>query len=443
MDFEKLMAKAMAVTQQQDAALAEKARRKLKEEDERRMRELKAERERQRLQEQLERKKNEEKQQQLKDKKKRKGQVDVSNNKKSNNNKLTTPKRSNSKSNAIAALQQLQPSAQKKDMSFEELMAQANKLQQKKQSDPTSKIPPSSSSSSSMSKKNERSTISGKRLPTSTSSSHTPRNNNINNNNDHNKNNNNNTPSIYRSRRSTTSKSIRDSTRPIPTSTSNMSARDKVRQMMRQPPQKLNTQKRDLRSISEIQRDIRHKKGIYSDEEEDNRADPRLLQNKRVSTENRYNNKVSSGPLPNSRSSFPAGKRPAGSAAAAMMNRNRNIGDSRRMPFSRPVPERRRPIQRYEEEEEGDEEMDDFVVNDEEEEEEVNDYSAEIGRIFRYNKKRYRNETFSDDDMEADAREVLREEKRSERIGRREDIEEEKRELERLKRLKMKGKSRS
>ncbi|KAI7849193.1 SPT2 chromatin protein-domain-containing protein [Circinella umbellata] len=441
MDFEKLMAKAMAVTQQQDAALAEKARRKLQEEDERRMRELKAERERQRLQEQLERKKSEQKQQQLKDKKKRKGQVDNSNNKKSNSNKLTTSKRSNSKSNAIAALQQLQPSAQKKDMSFEELMAQANKLQQKKQSDPPSKIP---SSSSSMSKKNERSTISGKRPPTSVSSSHTPRNNNTNNNNDHNKNNNNNnnTPSIYRNRPSTTSKSIRDSTRPIPTSTLNMSARDKVRQMMRQPPQKLNTQKRDLRSISEIQRDIRHKKGIYSDGEEDTRSDPRLLQNKRVSSENRHNNKMSSGPLPSSRSSFPAGKRPAGSAAAAMMNRNRNIGDSRRMPFSRPVPERRRPIQRYDEEE-LDEEMDDFVVNDEEEEEEVNDYSAEIGRIFRYNKKRYRNETFSDDDMEADAREVLREEKRSERIGRREDIEEEKRELERLKRLKTKGKSRS
>ena len=263
-------------------------------------------------------------------------------------------------------------------MSFEELMAQANKLQKKK-SDPISKT----SSSSTISKKDERSTVSGKRPPASASSSHTQRNSNNNNNND----NNNNTPSIYRNRRPTMPKSTPDSSRPMPAS--HLSARDKVRQMMRQPPQKLNTQKRDLRSISEIQRDIRHKKGIYSDEEDDIRSDPRLLQNKRVvSSEHRYN-KMSPGPAPSStsRASFPAGKRPAGSAAA-MMSRNRNIGESRRMPFSRPPPERRRPMQRYEQEEELDEEMDDFVVNDEEEEEELNDYSAEIGRIFRYNKKR-------------------------------------------------------
>ncbi|KAI9268205.1 hypothetical protein BDA99DRAFT_505203 [Phascolomyces articulosus] len=400
MDFEKLMAQAMAVTQQQDAALAERARRKLKEDDERRMREAKAERERQRLQEEQRKKNEQNKQQQLKDKKKRKG-PSMGDSKRNSKLSTSTTKRSSSKSNAMAALAQLQP-AKKKDMSFEELMAQANRLPTKRL-DSTPKGPL-------FTKKEERPNVSGKRPPTALSSSstpsHTPRNSSTSNNNH------NNTPNIYQKRRPTTmSKSTMDHSSSSMAPSSNMSARDKVRQMMRQPPQKLNTQKRDLRSISEMQREIRHKKGIYSDEEEDTRADPRLLHNKqRAASEYRYNGRVSPGPPPSSRPQYPAGKRPAGSAISS---RDRGgppaAGGARRMPFMRPPPERRRPMQRYEEEEEIDEEMDDFVVDDEEEED---DYSAEIGRIFRYNKKRYRNETYSDDDMEADAREVLREEKR-------------------------------
>ncbi|KAI9489790.1 SPT2 chromatin protein-domain-containing protein [Zychaea mexicana] len=420
MDFQKLMAQATAVAKQQDAALAEKARRRRREEEQRRMQEAKAERERERL-EQLrqERQKNE---RSLKEKKKRGKETTALGDIKKGKLSTTTTKK-NSKSNAVsAALARLKPQT-KKDMSFEELMKHANKLPTKR-SDVTTKKEPLAAT-----KKEERSVVSGKRPPassTTTTPSHTPRSNSINssdNNHIHNSN-------IYQRRRPTVSRT----SNPVSATPSNMSARDKVRQMMRQPPQKLNTQKRDLRSVSEIQRDIRHRKGIYSDDEGDVRNDPRLLQNKQRSvSEHRYSSSRAP-PAPPARH-FPAGKRPA----AASIDRGSDAS-MRRMPFMRPPPGRRRHLpQQFDEE--ADEEMDDFVVDDEEEEE-SNDYSAEIGRIFRYNKKRFRDEMYSDDDMEADAREVLREEKRSERIGRREDIEEEKRELERQKRLRTKEKTR-
>lgn len=136
---------------------------------------------------------------------------------------------------------------------------------------------------------------------------------------------------------------------------SSVSAKDRIRQMYREPPQRLNAKKRDTRSVSEIQRDIRHSKGIYSDDE-DTRSDPRLIRNKRPAM----------------------APRPGYQRDAPM----------RRMPFRRPTDIRRPPMKRkMRHEEEFDEELDEFIVDDEEEEE--NDISAEISRIFRYDKSRY------------------------------------------------------
>ncbi|ORX62365.1 SPT2-domain-containing protein [Hesseltinella vesiculosa] len=98
-----------------------------------------------------------------------------------------------------------------------------------------------------------------------------------------------------------------------------------------------------------------------------------------------------------------------------------------RMPFRRaPDPRRSRY---YGEEDEYDEE-DDFVVRDEEDED---DYSSEIQKMFKYDRKRYVDD-YSDDDMEADSRQILMEEKRSARLGRKEDLLEEKLEMQRQQR---------
>lgn len=229
-----------------------------------------------------------------------------------------------------------------------------------------------------------------------------------------------------------------------------VSAKDRIRQMYREPPQRLNAKKRDTRSVAEIQRDIRHSKGIYSDDE-DTRSDPRLIRNKRAGL----------------------GSRSSSTAAGAYQR----DAPMRRMPFRRPTDIRRPPMKRMRHEEEYDEELDEFIVDDEEEEE--NDVSAEIGRIFRYDRSRYvclywyfiqwLIMIHSLDSMMIYSRMMtwkLMHEKSyvkneggkllledslislvltdfvfsSERIGRREDIEEEKKELERLKRMKSKGK---
>lgn len=290
------------------------------------------------------------------------------------------------------------------------------------------------------------------------------------------------TSSIYQKRINVPDKRETPKTK---SATDGLSVREKLRRMANEPPQKLNVVKRDLRGVNEIQREIRHRKGIFSDDE-DKKDDPRLLNAKKrqpvvtertkLATERpgriggktvpssssiaRHNingnesmrlERVGGKTIPKSipqqhaaplrapidpmlRRQRLGGKRPPGAAAAAT---ERPI----RMPFMRPRAPPARSHFRYEEEED-DEDMQSFIVDDEEEEEE-NDYSAEIGRIFRYDRKRYRDEAFSDDDMEADAREVLREEKRSARLGRKEDLEEEKREMERIKRLKTKGKAKA
>ncbi|KAI8071767.1 hypothetical protein BC940DRAFT_293683 [Gongronella butleri] len=106
-----------------------------------------------------------------------------------------------------------------------------------------------------------------------------------------------------------------------------------------------------------------------------------------------------------------------------------------RMPFRRaPAPRR----SRYDEEEDEYDEDDDFVVRDDEVDD--NDYSSEIRKMFKYDRRRYADEAaFSDDDMEADSRQVLMEEKRSARLAREEDLREERLEMERQRRRNGKG----
>ncbi|KAJ1920166.1 translation machinery-associated protein 20 [Mycoemilia scoparia] len=102
--------------------------------------------------------------------------------------------------------------------------------------------------------------------------------------------------------------------------------------------------------------------------------------------------------------------------------------------------------------------MDDFIVDDDEEEDEgygnISHYSSahsrgphsnvpgssvteEIHRIFGYNKNRYKDEVFDDDDdiMESSAMDQLHEEKRSAMIAIKEDKREEMLEMERMRRL--------
>ncbi|KAI8900627.1 hypothetical protein BC833DRAFT_581192 [Globomyces pollinis-pini] len=64
--------------------------------------------------------------------------------------------------------------------------------------------------------------------------------------------------------------------------------------------------------------------------------------------------------------------------------------------------------------------------------------SSIIQNIFGYNRNRYHDEDEDSSDMEAGLEDVIREEKRSSRIGKMEDMEEERRELEREERLRMK-----
>ncbi|CEG65292.1 hypothetical protein RMATCC62417_02098 [Rhizopus microsporus] len=221
---------------------------------------------------------------------------------------------------------------------------------------------------------------------------------------------------------------------------STLSVRERAKLLVSEPPKKVIGQKRDKRSIAEVQRDIRHAKGIYSDDEEDRRKnDPRLMINKNKPTQRYQSSDAAIGrkrplspPRPAKKLDVP--RRPVMSAPIP------------RMPFSgRPLDRNaaKLPIaRRYRnDDDDEDDDLDSFIVDDDEEEDPYykrkNSYSDEISKIFRYDRSRYANEpVFSDDDMEANASEVLREEKRSERIARREDLIEEQKELERLKRRK-------
>jgi len=96
-----------------------------------------------------------------------------------------------------------------------------------------------------------------------------------------------------------------------------------------------------------------------------------------------------------------------------------------------------------EEEDEYDSEMDDFIDDEEEHETKEKGYSKYIREIFKYNPTKYKDYDEDDlADMETDFHSQLKEESRSLRLGIMEDLEEERKEAERLARLK-KGKRKS
>ncbi|KAI8577245.1 hypothetical protein K450DRAFT_252930 [Umbelopsis ramanniana AG] len=189
------------------------------------------------------------------------------------------------------------------------------------------------------------------------------------------------------------------------------SVRDRLKNIALAPPQRLNTVKRDLRSVEEIQQDIRRQLGKAPNEEKPARERVRERQpiRRSLSPRSAPTRAPERRPIRRSLSPRPRPQRPAG-----------------RMPFR---PNQRR---RYSDEEE-DDDLDGFI-DDGDEEEDLNNYSDVISKMFRYDRKRYRDETFSDDDMEAGASDVLREETRSSRIARQEDLLEEQREREEMER---------
>ncbi|KAI8081490.1 SPT2 chromatin protein-domain-containing protein [Halteromyces radiatus] len=203
------------------------------------------------------------------------------------------------------------------------------------------------------------------------------------------------------------------------TTPSNIPARDRLRLLYNTPAQKVVRAKRDRQSIEEIQRDIRHSKGKYSDDDSDNdRSRPRKRQETQLSS-SRHSSSAYMSRKPQSPPST---------------NHRQPI----RMPFRRPMdPERfaRRHRPRDDYIDEDDDDLEEFIVDDDEEDDyRTSDYSSEIGKIFRYDRNRYINESvYSDDDMEANPMDVIREEKQSERLARREDQLEEQREIERRK----------
>ena len=96
-----------------------------------------------------------------------------------------------------------------------------------------------------------------------------------------------------------------------------------------------------------------------------------------------------------------------------------------------------------EDEDEYDSEMDDFIDDEEQYESKEKGYSKYIREIFKYNPDKYKDD--DDDDlanMETDFHSQLKEESRSLRLGIMEDLEEERKEAERLARLKQ-GKRKS
>lgn len=87
---------------------------------------------------------------------------------------------------------------------------------------------------------------------------------------------------------------------------------------------------------------------------------------------------------------------------------------------------------KYEDEEEYDSEMDDFIDDEGEEQDEI---SKHIREIFGYDRNKYRDESdYALKFMESSWKDMQKEEARSLRMAVQEDLEEEKRELEELKR---------
>lgn len=147
------------------------------------------------------------------------------------------------------------------------------------------------------------------------------------------------------------------------------SVRDRLKNIALAPPQRLNTVKRDLRSVEEIQQDIRKQLGKVPTEAKPSRERVRERQPIRRSLSPRSaparDRAPERRPVRRSLSPRPRPQRPAG-----------------RMPFQR----NRRS--RYSDEEEEDDDLDGFI-DDGDEEEDLNNYSEVISKMFRYDRKRY------------------------------------------------------
>lgn len=185
-----------------------------------------------------------------------------------------------------------------------------------------------------------------------------------------------------------------------------LSARERGKLLIAEPPKKLNLQKRDRRTIADVQREIRHNKGIHSDDEDQHRpvrSDPRLMSK----GTGRPMSKTTSPPQRKRIVSPPTTSRPIKRPQQQPNDIRRQPQGPppvRRMPFSgRPLdPSARRslppPKRRYnrDEEEEEDEELAGFIVDDEDEYDDPryaraprrNSYSDEISKIFKYDKSR-------------------------------------------------------
>ncbi|KAG1140456.1 hypothetical protein G6F37_009067 [Rhizopus arrhizus] len=393
LSFDQLMAQATMVAKQQDAALLEKARQKRREDEEKRRREERVLKEKREAQELLARKREiqEKRQKQLVEQKKQ---------------QKRTEKMTKSRSvprNSDTQLPNLSEKKQKPvHMSFEDLMKKAKeqstiKKDNQQQSHQVTKKPST-----------------GVTAPKASTS----------------------TPNLYHRSKRPETKSLYDGR-----DNSTLSVRERAKLMVSEPPKKVIGQKKDKRSIVELQRELRHAKGIYSDDEDERKKDPRLMVNKKPTQ--RYQS--TSSDISNR-------KRPLSPPARIPIRKpevtRRPLPSSiPRMPFTGRSLDRstsRMPVpKRYREEEELDDELASFIVDDDDDSDRYyrgprkNSYSDEISKIFRYDRSKYANEPiYSDDDMEANASEVLREEKRSERLAKREDLIEEQKELERLKKRK-------
>lgn len=199
----------------------------------------------------------------------------------------------------------------------------------------------------------------------------------------------NNTPTLYhRLKRPELTKTT------LTTNEQGMSARERGKLLIAEPPKKLNVQKRDRRTIADVQREIRHNKGIHSDDEDRPRSshDPRLMNKNRT-------------PYPNNRKrplSPPSSQRPFKKSLPQSNTERRPPPPAvRRMPFSGKPLDGRRPLppsnrRRHREDEEVDEDLASFIVEDEDEDDDPryareprrNSYSDEISKIFRYDKSR-------------------------------------------------------
>jgi hypothetical protein len=153
------------------------------------------------------------------------------------------------------------------------------------------------------------------------------------------------------------------------TSSKPASVRDRIKSMALAPPQKLNMNKRDMRSVEEIQQDVRRKLGKPVPEERRPIVKDRPQERRPM--------RPPAPPAASPASRRPPPGRPDGSRPAAARRRS-----PPRMPFRSS-----RPARRYSDEDEYDEDLDGFI-DDEDVEEEGNDYSEVISKMFRYDRKR-------------------------------------------------------